>query len=174
MAYNKNSGESRLQKGADRNAYIHKKNKNIFKGSQTAPPPPPKSQCKTSYEWDIPNVDIDLNIPVTSEFEQESRRKEQQKRKHNSSRYENDFHNSRDERQNKQEESQDRQESLSFKDIIFIVIINIVVPVAGGFIYYIAMSVKGSRQKAVQSIVLSAIVSIIRIMYLPANIVFFK
>jgi hypothetical protein len=170
MAYNKNSGESKLRKDADPNEYTHKKNKNIFKNSQTSPPPP-KSKRKTGYEWDIPEV----NIPVTGEFEYDTGRKNSQRKEYDSSRYEDrEFRNSSEyERNSKKEESRNRQESLSFTDIILIIAANLFVPIVGGFIYYIAMSARGNRQKAAHSVVLSAIVSIIRIIYLPA-IFFFR
>jgi hypothetical protein len=132
MAYNKDSGESKLRKEANQDAYARKKNKNIFKNSQSAQSPPPKpEERKANYEWDMP----DTNIPDYNRQEKEGSRIE--------------------------------QESLSFKDIILIIIANAIVPIIGGFVYYIALSAKGYKQKAVQSIVLSAIVSIIRIMYIP-------
>jgi hypothetical protein len=125
MAYNKNSGESRLRKDVSQNTYVNKKNKDIFKNSQTtAPSSPPKPQYKTNYSWDIPDMDM------------------------------------------KQKETENKQERLSFKDIVIIVIANGFIPVAGGFVYYIVLASKGERQKAMQSLVLSAIVSLIRIIYL--------
>ncbi|MDR1169259.1 MAG: hypothetical protein LBK97_00300 [Prevotellaceae bacterium] len=162
MAYNKDSGESKLRKEANQNAYIRKKNKNIFKNSQPAQSPP-KPQRKANYEWDIPDVDIDM--PDTHEFE--SNRKKTSGYEQNNSRYgEKESQNIFEYEKQETEKSRIEQESLSFKDIILIVIANGIVPIIGGFVYYVALSAKGYKQKAVQSIVLSAIVSIIRIMYL--------
>ncbi|MDR1582605.1 MAG: hypothetical protein LBS55_04995 [Prevotellaceae bacterium] len=138
MAYNKDSGESKLRKNAGQDTYTHKKNRDIFKSSQTTTQPPSEPQRKTNYDWDIPDVE------PQSFYEYERRKKEEQKKK----------------------ESENKQELLSFKDIIVIVIANGFVPIAGGFIYYIVLSSKGEKQKAMQSLVLSAIISLIRIMYL--------
>ncbi|MDR1339945.1 MAG: hypothetical protein LBK58_07840 [Prevotellaceae bacterium] len=173
MAYNKDSGESKLRKGANQNAYTRKKNKNIFKNSQPAQSPP-RPQRKTDYEWDIPDVDIDIDVPDTGEFGQD-RKKTSGYRQNNPGYGEKESWNIFEHERQEKEESDSVQESLSFKDIVLIIIANLVVPVIGGFIFYIALSAKGHRQKAAQSIVLSAIVSIIRIMYLQhINMLFFS
>jgi signal recognition particle GTPase len=154
MAYNKDSGESKLRKDVNQNTYVRRKNKSIFKNSQSAQSPP-KQQRKTNYDWNIPSVDIPDN------YEKETPKYEQ-----GNQRYEREPQNIFEYEKEKKGESQDKQEMLSFMDVVLIIIANIVVPVAGGFVYYIALSAKGHKQKAAQSIVLSAIVSIIRIAYI--------
>jgi hypothetical protein len=152
MAYNKDSGESRLQKDASPNNYIQKKNRNIFRNSQTAQPPP-KPQPKTNYDRGIP----DMDVPYT-EFEPDKRE---------TPRYENkEYQHSYGSERWGSNKSESEQELLSFGEIIGIIVANGLVPIIGGFIFYIIFSSRGKKQQAVQSIVLSAIVSIIRIMYI--------
>jgi hypothetical protein len=127
MAYNKNSGESRLQKKANPDAYINKTNKKIFQTQQTTRATP-KPQHKKNDDWEIPD---------SSEYERRRRN-----------------------------ETESKKELLSFVDIIKIIAVNALIPVIGGFIFYIILSTRGNRRKAAQSIVLSAIVSIIRIAYI--------
>jgi hypothetical protein len=165
MAYNKDSGESRLRKDVNPNVYVHKKNRNIFKNSQTTQTsPPPKPQRKTNYDWDIPNVDMDVDVSNIENFELESdvRKTPEQKPRYEKKEPEN-FH---EYERPKKDDSEPKQELLSFGEVIGIIVANGLVPVVGGFVYYIIFSSKGAKQKAAQSIVLSAIVSIIRIMYL--------
>jgi hypothetical protein len=142
MAYNKDSGESRLRRDVNPETYTRKKNKSIFKNSQTQQQSPPtSSQYKTNYDWEISGVDVNYEKKAPQSFFEY-------------------------ERQRKEKSGETKQESLSFMDIIGIIVANGIVPVVGGFVYYIVFSSKGEKQKAMQSIVLSAIVSTIRIMYL--------
>jgi hypothetical protein len=153
MAYNKDSGETKLQKNVDQNAYVRKKNRNIFKNSQTSTQTPPKPQRKTDYEWEIPDVENDNNIPNIEEFNFGQDRTD-------TSRYE------QERRRYEKKEANDKRSLLSFKDIILIIVANAFLPIVGGIFYYIILAVKSERQKAAQSIVLSGIVSFIRILYL--------
>jgi hypothetical protein len=169
MAYNKDSGESKLRKNVNQNTYVRKKNKSIFKNSQTTQPPL-KPQQKTNYDWDIPNVDMNIDVPYIGEFElyeKKTPRYEQKEVKYKKEEPQSfyEYERKKKEEQTK-EKSEDKQERLSLKDIIIIIIANGFVPVAGGFVYYIVLASKGEQQKAMQSLVLSAIVSLIRIMYL--------
>ncbi|MDR2027102.1 MAG: hypothetical protein LBQ01_06020 [Prevotellaceae bacterium] len=154
MAYNKDSGESRLRKDANPGAYINRKNRNIFKSSQTAQTSP-KPQRKINYEQEVSGADTDT--PHTG-FESNEKHIPEYKKTEPRRSYEY-------ERQ-REKESESERETLSFKDIIGIIVANGFVPIIGGFIFYIALSSQGKRQKAAQSIVLSAIVSIIRIMFI--------
>jgi hypothetical protein len=147
MAYNKDSDESKLRKNVNPDIYARKTNKNIFKNSQTSTQTPSIEERKTNLEWEMPDVDIDneefnLNPP---QYGQEKPRYEYEQRE-------------------KKESGEKRL--LSFIDIIAIIVNNGLFPVAGGFIYYTVLVSKGEKQKTMQLIVLSAIVSIIRIAYI--------
>ncbi|MDR2382443.1 MAG: hypothetical protein LBD76_00955 [Prevotellaceae bacterium] len=154
MAYNKDSGESKLRKNVNPDAYVRKTNKNIFKNSQTSTQPPPEQERKTNSNWEIPDVDVDNNVSNIEEFNL------------NPPRYGHERPRYGYEEREKKEPGETKQELLSFIDIIAIIAANGLFPVAGGFIYYIILGLKGEKQKAMQSIVLSAIVSIIRIAYI--------
>ncbi|MDR1595250.1 MAG: hypothetical protein LBS43_12330 [Prevotellaceae bacterium] len=173
MAYNKDSGESKLRKNVNQDTYTRKKNKNIFKNSQTSTQPPPKSQRKSIYEWEIPDVEIDNNIPNIEEFNFEPNKTETPKYERDNLRYEKkepqnfyEYERQRRDAEKREKETGDKRSLLSFMDIIAIVAANGFFPIIGGFVYYIILASKGERQKAAQSIVLSAIVSFIRILYI--------
>jgi nitrate reductase NapE component len=149
MAYSKDSGESKLKKNANSNDYTQKKNKSIFK-NQSASQPEAKPQDRTDDIHDAPYGDTG-----------------------NTGRYDSPEYESgefRDfpeyERRDRQEESENRKDSITFMDVVAIVIANIAVPIVGGFVYYVAMTIKGNRQKAAHSVVLSIIVSVIRLIYI--------
>jgi hypothetical protein len=145
MSYNKDSGESKLRKNVNTDAYNNKKNKNIFKNSQ-ASQSPLKPQNKANYNWEIPDVDVDVEQHEPRSFYEYERQ-----------------------RRNQSESGESKQELLSFRDVIGIIVANGIVPIVGGFVYYIILSSKGEKQKAAQSIVLSAVISVIRIIYLVNN-----
>jgi hypothetical protein len=154
MAYNKDSGESKLRKNVNPDAYARKMNKNIFKNSQTSTQPPPRQERKTNSNWEIPDVEIDNNVSNIEEFNLNPLRYGQERPRYGY------------EQREKKESGETKQELLSFTDIIAIIVINGLFPVIGGFIYYIILMSKGERQKAALSIVLSAIVSFIRILFI--------
>jgi hypothetical protein len=165
MAYNKDSGESKLRKNISQDVYARKRNKNIFKNSQTSTQPPPRQQRKTNSDWGIPDVEVDNNISNIEEFDFELDGTDPPRYEQNHPRYGQERSRYEYERQRKSE-SGEKQLLLSFMDIIAIIIANGFFPVIGGFIYYIILSSKGERQKAAHSIVLSAIVSFIRILFI--------
>ncbi|MDR0725153.1 MAG: hypothetical protein LBF59_03980 [Prevotellaceae bacterium] len=165
MAYTKDSGESKLRKNVNPEAYINKKNKSIFKTSQTQQFFS-KPQHKANYDWEIPEVDMDIpNIEEPKLEEKETPRYNRDKIRYEKKEPQS-FYEYERRRKEESESGEPKQELLSFRDIIGIIVANGLVPIVGGFVYYIILSSKGEKQKAAQSIVLSAIVSIIRIMYL--------
>ncbi|MDR1887686.1 MAG: hypothetical protein LBQ70_07220 [Prevotellaceae bacterium] len=178
MAYRKDSGETRLQKDASRNNYAHKKNRSIFKNSQTVQTPP-KPRSAINFDWQIPDVDMTIDVPDVNEIDlgdpaehsgnsgREAQKSAQDRKTYEKTETRNIYEFEYEKRQEKPEES--RREVLSFRNIIIIIAANMLVPVVGGFIYYIVLASQGFRQKASQSIVLSAIVSIVRLMYLQTK-----
>ncbi|MDR1340993.1 MAG: hypothetical protein LBK58_13215 [Prevotellaceae bacterium] len=128
--------------------------------------------CKKSFEVNHPETvrgatiqmpSADIDVPDTRELEPDRRKTEGEQDfellSSNTANYL--FEHERQEKK----ESHSEQEMLSIKNIILIIIVNIILPVIGGIICYLALS----RSKAKQSIVVSAIVSIIRIAYLVEN-----
>jgi hypothetical protein len=179
MPYIKDSGEAKLRKNVNQNSYTRKKNKNIFKASQT-PQAPPKPRVVTTFDWEIPAVDSNIVVPSVDEIVIEGntrseipKRKDYQREIPKKETFKPNYMYEKKEAQNfyetefekRKDETEVKQEMLSFRNIITIIAANAVVPILGGFIYFIVLSVKGEKQKAMQSIVLSAIVSIIRLMF---------
>jgi hypothetical protein len=67
MAYNKDSGESKLRKDITMDTYVHKKGKSIFKNSQTAQTQP---QPSTNPKWNY--------APYSEDFRQNKRPEKKQ------------------------------------------------------------------------------------------------
>jgi hypothetical protein len=151
MAYNKDSGESRLQKNVYQDNYNQKKNKNIFKNSQI-PQTSSQPQHKPNYEGKMPDINVlpemrlnERKIPKSDKEEHRGSYEYERRRKENAN---------------------SQQESQSFLDVIGIIVANGLVPIIGGMIVYNILSARGKKVRAAQSILLSTIVSIIRIIHL--------
>ncbi|MDR1898342.1 MAG: hypothetical protein LBR10_16320 [Prevotellaceae bacterium] len=199
MPYTKDSGEKRLQKSLGTN-YSEKTNKNIFKLARTQPSSAQTASAKAKSgtaktdEWNIPEIEVNINIPEIGAPDDVVQNIETPEIKPDTKKHTNNTYNMREntgnttgnnagtkpssninfnelfntgDSDNKSEgNSDDEQERLSLRDIVFIIALNFFIPVMGGIIYYVILSSKGSKQKAVQSIVLSLIVSLPRIIYL--------
>jgi len=174
MAYKKDSRGGFL-KNVNSGQYTNKKSKSIFKRSEQEPVKSYSNQKSNSVDWDIPDIDEievpELDIKDIFDTPQTHKYTEPKPTPKESTFTQNkrtsvpppppppksEFVHS---------DNSEKNLALSFRNILFIIAMNIFVPVIGGFVFYVLMLSQGEKQKASQSIALSIIVSIIRLIYL--------
>jgi hypothetical protein len=153
MPYNKDSGESRLRRNTNPDVYTRKTNKNIFKNSQASSNTENKIDDRRPQNV-VPPINTENKIddrrpqnvvPPINEFELDGRRPQNI---------------------NQSNSKPVTVQGLSYWNLILLVVANGLAPVLGGVIFYHVFLSKGERQKAAQSILVSAIVSFIRILYI--------